>query len=508
FLNKNDRDTANPEKITAEIKALWKAPAFTFSENFSDFGDELALTHDSLMEIYLEGDNSKLIEKAGELFYERKLFPIIRGSALKGEGISALIKALNSFNIKEAQKTEELSCTAYKVRHDANGERITFLRINQGELKPKDELNTEGGDLIPAKQKVHEIRAYSGAKFTQLAKAESGTLCGVIGLKNVMPGDVVGFSPRKNKGFFLTPLMTVNVSAEEKIPPKTVLKALKTLEDEEPLLKVSFDRFEKIHIETMGSIQQEILKAEILQRFGMNVSFGKQQVLLKETIKSPVIGNAHYEPLRHYSELRLLLTPTEEGSGISFSSQCSGDDFSLNWQRLVKTHVFEKEHLGVLTGSPLTDIHITLLAGRAHIEHTAGGDFRECVYRGIRQGLMKGESILLEPIVKLQIAVPQGLSGRVLNDISNMEGSADLVESRNENVFIEGTCPARTISDYSEKLLSFTKGCGALSLEFSHYAPMKNQQEEILSRGYSPESDLENSPDSIFCVHGTALAVR
>lgn len=517
FLNKADRDIADPNAVLTYIKNKWDTNAVVFDGNFTNgimtdvLIEEIAATDVKLLECYLEHgyEQASFIKNTTSLIKNGIICPVVIGSALNGTGIDMLFEIFNTFIKTKPNSIDPFYARVYKVRHYKNGGRVVFIKVLNGKLKPKDEVlcpDAAGGTIT---YKVNEIRSYSGSKFKSVSQADQGELCAVTGLYGVIPGDIIGEGARKGKTSILKPLMAAKVEYDKNIHPQKMLQILREIEDEEPLLSVIFnEKLQEIHVQVMGEIQIEILKNILRQRFNVEASFGKCEILYVETIKNTVIASGHFEPLRHYAEVHLRLSPGERGTGVTFDSVCATDELSLNWQRLIETHVLEKQHKGVLTCSPLTDVHITLLNGRAHLKHTEGGDFRQATYRAIRQGLMQAENVLLEPWFHFEIEVEVALSGKVLMNIQKMGGKYNSPIANKDSVIITGICPVVMMQGYARDLAEMTKGKGKLGLTFDNYYPCENQEEIVLRKGYNPERDVENTPDSVFCSHGAGYTVK
>lgn len=517
FLNKADRDIADPNSVLLYIKNKWNTNALLFNDSFSDgimtdaLAEEIATTDDELLGSYLEDGyiQETFNKKTSVLIENGAICPVIIGSALNGTGVNLLFEIFNAFYNTKYYSERPFCARVYKVRHYKNGGRVVFLKVLSGMLKPKDDVICPEPEGRTITYKINEIRSYSGNKFIPISQAEQGDLCAVTGLGGVKPGDIVGEGARKGEMASIKPLMASKVEYNKNIHPQKILQILREIEDEEPLLSVAFnEKLQEIHVLIMGEIQIEILKNILSQRFGVEVSFGECEILYVETIKNTVIGSGHFEPLRHYAEVHLRLAPGKRGTGITFDSICATDELSLNWQRLIETHVLEKQHKGVLTNSPLTDVHITLLAGRAHVKHTEGGDFRQATYRAIRQGLMQAESVLLEPWLRFEIEVEVTLSGKVLMDIQKMGGNYEAPIANKDNVIIKGICPMVMMQGYTRNFAALTKGKGKISLTFDNYYPCQDQEDIVLRKGYNPERDVENTPDSVFCSHGSGYIVK
>ena len=504
FVNKMDRAASAPEEILARL-------AGELSENIVDFthrdDEKIALCDEVALDFLLK-EGAVPDYRVGQLIRTRRLFPCFFGSALRLEGVEALLNALAAFD-PEKKYPPEFGARVYKVARDAQGARLTFMKITGGELKTRDLLSLKdaSGETLWA-EKAAEIRLYSGAKYTPAPSAPAGSLCCVVGLSKAAPGDGLGAEDSR-KDVMIQPCYSCKLVILNHVDIHHALDYLRALEEEEPLMRVEYvEQKREIHIQSMGEVYLEVLKRQCKDRFGLEIDFAEESVLYRETILAPAEGVGHYEPLRHYAEVHLLLTPGKRGSGLSFGSAVPLDDLALNWQRLILTHLREKVHIGVLTGSPITDMKITLIAGKAHLKHTEGGDFRQATYRALRQGLMKAPCQLLEPYLNLELVVPEENLGRVMTDVSAMGGEFDAPEDAGEGLRrLRALAPASRCASYGRQVAVFTKGRGQFSAEFAAYLPCANQEEVIAQRAYRPEGDLANSPDSIFCDHGAGFEV-
>lgn len=517
FLGKADRDISDGDKTLSMLKnesglKLVAFPHDFFSHPLSEeFKEACCDVSDSIANLYLEDKltDDILYEHLKSEFLQCSFCPAITGSALLGTGVDGLLFLLSQFFPKKAYEEEPFSAVLYKVRHGKDKERICHLKILSGSVCPKAEvafLNSEG---VEEKAKINEIREYKGSKFSPLAIASRGQLCAVTGISSLAAGSYLGSQKNRHESFKFFPLMSAQVIFPQSCSKKDILESLKIIEDEEQLIKVfSNSQTGEIEISYMGDFQLEILKRVFSERFSIPISFGERSVAYKETILSPVIGSGHYEPLKHYAEVHLLLSPNKAGEGITFESSCHTDFLAQSWQNLIKTHVFETEYPGVLTGSPIEDIKITLLGGKSHEKHTEGGDFREAVSRAIMQGLMKSESIILEPWYSFKTFVAANLAGRIFSDVEKMGGSVTFSGQEGNNSIIKGICPTLTMQNYQRELSSFSGGTGRLSLDFYSYLPVKNQSSIIEKKRYDPLRNLSFSPDSVFCPHGTGHSFK
>lgn len=517
FINKTDREGADIPGVIKELKTKCSSDCLLFTGHYEEglmdttLAEAVAERNEALLEVYLdEGYKPEAWQSAlGQMFKKAEVFPVFAGSALNDTGIDAFIKAMTMLlHDQESPAEEPFSGHVYKIRHDSAGSRLSFVKVTAGKLKVKDEVVTgKDSEGRPIRQKVNEIRIYSGGRYTTVPEAVPGDLCAVTGLEATRPGDGIGEN-LYHAGYATVPLLTASVIYDEGLNVRTVLEAFKELEDEDPMLEIVWnERLQEMQLHIMGAIQLEVLEEIVRERFGLEVRFGDCEILYKETIAAPVTGYGHFEPLRHYAEVHLRLEPAAPGTGITFDNACSVDILDTNYQNLIKTHVFEREHRGVLTGSPITDMRIVLVNGRAHLKHTEGGDFRQAVYRAIRQGLEQAESVLLEPVYRFEVEVPSEAMGRVMSDIQKMAGRFEAPELRGDQAVISGFCPVATMMNYSQEILSFTKGRGMLRATFSGYEPCHNAEAVTLRIGYDKKHDVENTSDSVFCSHGAGFNV-
>lgn len=519
FLNKTDRPGAHPDGLIQEIAQKWKVSCLEVTE-FSKTGrfseeqaEQLAELDDTLLEEYLSnGYQPELWAKTAiRLFRQSRLLPAFSGCALAGDTVPDFLHLLYRFAPRPQGKREDpFSAQVYKIRHDSQGGRIVFFKVTQGTLHPRDSLlfRTETGE--ERSEKVNELRLCQGGRYQPLEAAFPGDLCAVTGLPSLTVGQIAGAHRGEGTTFELIPLLSARVLWDETAcPARTMLGYLQTLEREEPLLGVEWqEQLQQIHIHIMGEVQLEVLTEWIRQRYGISVQFGEPEVLYRETIAGPVIGCGHFEPLRHYAEVHLRLSPAARGSGITFSSECPTDALSSHWQNLIQTHVLEREHRGVLTGMPLTDVQITLLSGQAHLKHTEGGDFREAAYRAVRQGLMQAESMVLEPYYRFEIEVEPSLTGRIFSDIQKRSGSCEAPAASGDEVRITGRVPVAEMNGYMQELTAFSRGRGRMSLQFDGYDVCHNAAAVIRQKEYDPLRDVLHTPDSVFCSHGAGFLVK
>ena len=462
--------------------------------------EEIAMTDEAVLDYFMEHETVRN-EDICRLIKERKVFPCYFGSALKLDGVQELLAGFEEYMMPFSGK-KEFGARVFKISRDDKGERLTFLKVTGGKLVVKMPINKE--------EKINQIRIYSGAKYEAVNEVEAGGVCAVTGLSSSYIGQGLGVE-KGTAAPFLEPVLTYQMILPEGADTTKVLRELKQLEEEEPLLNIVWNpALEEIHVQLMGEVQTEILKTMIAERFHLDVEFGTGKIVYKETIKSPVVGVGHYEPLRHYAEVHLKMEPLESGSGLIFDADCSEDVLDRNWQRLILTHLQEREHPGVLTGSPITDMKITIVAGRAHLKHTEGGDFRQATYRAVRQGLKSAESVLLEPWYSFVLEVPSEQVGRAMSDIGQMNGSFEGPEAEDKQgmVRLTGTAPASEMRDYQREVWAYTKGRGRITLTLKGYEPCHNAEEVIEEIGYDSERDVDNPTGSVFCAHGAGFLVK
>ncbi|RXS75728.1 translation factor GTPase family protein [Blautia faecicola] len=511
FINKMDQPGTDREALLAEVKEKLDANCVEFSTDQTDeeWKEQVAVCDEQVMEAYLEGEEISR-EQIRQMIRERKLFPCYFGSALKMTGVEEFLDDLK-LRIRETSYPETFGAKIYKITRDNQGERLTHMKITGGTLKVKSVLSNgrpgETGESI-WQEKVNQIRIYSGEKYTMVSEVKAGTVCAVTGLTATYPGQGLG-SEQASDMPVLEPVLSYRIGLPTEVNVHQALLQLRQLEEEEPLLHIVWNEtLGEIYAQVMGEVQIEILKSLIKERFGMAVTFDEGNIVYKETILEPVEGVGHFEPLRHYAEVHLLLEPGETGSGLIFAADCSEDVLDRNWQRLILTHLEEREHKGVLIGAQITDMKITLLTGRAHIKHTEGGDFRQATYRAVRQGLRKAKSQLLEPYYEFRLEVPSEQVGRSMTDIQKMLGEFDPPKTEGEMTVLTGSAPVVTMRDYQKEVISYTSGRGRLSCTLKGYYPCHNQEEIVEAVGYDPEADLENPTGSVFCAHGAGFVVN
>ena len=471
-----------------------------------DWEERIALCSEKAMDLILGGEPvaDGLLR---ELVAQRKLFPCFFGSGLKLDGVDELLHGLLCF-ATNTPAGDHFGAKVYKIERDPQGNRMTLLKITGGELNVRSPLRYRDERGQEVEEKVSQLRFYSGVKFETRERAEAGELCAVLGLSGTWPGQGLG-AEADSAAPVLEPVLSYRLGLPEGLDPMAFLPRLLRLGEEDPQLHIAWnERDRSIELRLMGKIQAEIFRSLVKERFDVDVSLDKGRILYRETITDKVEGVGHFEPLRHYAEVHLILEPLERGSGIVLDSCCPEDELDRNWQRLILTHLMEKRHLGVLTGSPVTDLKITLAAGRAHVKHTEGGDFRQATYRAVRQGLMQARSLLLEPYYAYRLEVPAESIGRAISDVRTMNGSFDAPEDAGELLCLRGEAPVAAMNGYLEELLSYTRGRGRLFLRPAGYRPCRDQQKIVEELGYEPEADLENTPDSVFCAHGGGFTVK
>ncbi len=507
FVNKMDISSFERKSLMDELKAKLSDGCVDFSDRSSaDFAEECAVCSERLMEEALS-DESVSDEAVSEAVRDRTLFPCFFGSALKLEGIDEFIEALDVYT-QETVYPEGFGAKVFKISEDEQGKRLTHMKITGGTLKVKDRIEGRERDGERWEEKADRIRIYSGDKARAVDEAYPGMVCAVTGLTKTYPGEGLGNESDSDIPV-LEPVLTYRVELDEKTDVHTALMDLRKIEEEEPQLHIIWnEHLKEIHIQLMGEVQIEVLRRIIFERFGMKVGFGRGSISYRETIAAPVVGIGHFEPLRHYAEVHLLLEPLQRGEGLKFETSCPEDMLDRNWQRLVLTHLKEKAHLGVLTGSPITDMRITLIAGRAHKKHTEGGDFRQATYRAVRQGLRSAESVLLEPWYRFRLEVPQENIGRAMTDIQNMGGSFEAPRTNGETSVISGSVPVSEMRDYHTELTNYTRGRGRLFTTLDGYRECHNAEEVIAEIGYDADGDIENPADSVFCSHGAGFIVK
>lgn len=516
FVNKMDQKGTNKEELLNELKIRLDDRCIEFGTDETEtFYDQLAMCDETLMEVYLESGKIETSQIATAI-KERKVFPCFFGSALKLEGIETFIEDIVRYTHTPSYPAT-FGAKIFKIARDEQGNRLTYMKITGGSLKVKTALTSKThGDLEEDadqqhniwEEKVNQIRLYSGEKFEIVSEIEAGSICAVTGLTQTRPGEGLGID--KGSGMpLLEPVLAYRILLPEGCDPRAMLPKLRQIEEEEPELHIVWDEhLQEIQVQIMGEVQIEILQSLIQNRFDTQVTFDAGTILYKETIANIVEGVGHFEPLRHYAEVHLLLEPAEVGSGLQFASKCSEDVLEKNWQRLVLSHLKEKAHKGVLTGSQITDIKITLVAGRAHKKHTEGGDFREATYRAVRQGLKEAQSILLEPYYEFRLELPEKMVGRAMTDVEKMHGTCELSQTDGERAVLIGSAPVVTMRNYQKEVIAYTKGQGRLFCSLKGYEPCHNAEEVMAQIGYDAERDIDNPTGSVFCAHGAGFLVN
>ena len=500
FFNKMDLPGADRAALLADARTA-------LSDHCAALDDveSVALSSEALLEHFL---NTGALDDtlAADAVAKRELFPCLFGSARQLDGIDELLQALERLAPVPVYPTE-LSARVYQIAHDLQGNRLTFLKVTGGTLAVRSAVRCHRPDGEPLEAKVTQLRLYSGAEFEAVQQVPAGDVCAALGLSGLLAGDTLG-DAAPDRGAALEPVMSYCIRLPADLDPQLALPKLRLLEEEEPQLRMVWDaRLREIRVQLMGAVQLEILQSLIRMRFGWDVTFDTGRISYRETIAAPVEGVGHFEPLRHYAEVHLILAPLPQGSGLVFDTVCSEDVLDRNWQRLILTHLQEKQHLGVLTGSPVTDLRITLAAGRAHLKHTEGGDFRQATYRAVRQGLMKAESILLEPYYAFRLTVPPEQIGRAISDIRAKSGSFDPPVETLGGTLLQGRAPVSELRDYARDVAAYPRGRGRLSCEVAGYFPCHNTEAVVAALAYDPAADLENTPDSVFCSHGAGITI-
>ena len=513
FVNKMDQPGADKEELLAEIRQKLSADCMDFTEDTTEaFYENAATCEEAVLEQYLE--NGWIAEEEiARLVGERKLFPCYFGSALKMEGVQEFLTGFYRYTLQK-EYPSDFGARVFKIARDEQGKRLTYLKVTGGALKVRQVLSgakkgengqTEGG----WEEKVNQIRIYSGEMYVTAERRCAGGICAVTGLSETYPGQGLGGEADEETPV-LEPVLTYCIGLPEGMDAARALPLLRQLQEEEPELSIVWkEELQELSVRLMGDVQMEILKSLIWERFGFEVTFGNGSIVYKETIADRVEGVGHFEPLRHYAEVHLLLEPADPGSGMQFAADCSEDVLDRNWQRLILTHLEEKQHVGVLTGSALADVKITLKSGRAHPKHTEGGDFRKATYRAVRQGLMQAESVLLEPYFHFVLEVPEDAVGRAMTDVERMHGKVyyDAAQGTKELRVLTGRAPVSEIQDYQKEVIAYTRGHGSLTFAPGGYEPCHNAKEVIEAIGYEAERDVRNTADSVFCAHGAGFIV-
>lgn len=504
FINKMDLPGADRAALLADLQTQLSDGCIDFSDTPDALYEALATTDEDLLDRYLSGEMPTDAQIAG-LIEARRVFPCFFGAALPLDGVQEFLDGLARF-AQVPDYPDDFAARVFKITRDEQGARLTHLKVTGGSLTVRGLVSgeTRGENW---QEKVSQIRIYSGTRFQTTDRADAGTVCAVTGLTQTYPGQALGADPG-GESAVLEPVLTYRVLPPDGCDHHTLLQKLRLIEEEDPLLRVLWsEALEEIHIQLMGQVQLEVLTRLMEERFGLTVTFDQGNIVYKETIAQPVIGIGHFEPLRHYAEVHLLIEPAERGSGITLDTRCPADQLDPSYQRLILTHLAEREHPGVLTGAPLTDVKITVLAGRSHVKHTEGGDFRQATYRAVRQGLMQAESILLEPWYAFTLRVPQGNVGRAMTDIQRMSGTFESPTQQGEFAVLTGEIPVASVRGYAAEVTAYTSGRGQLSCTLLGYRPCHNADEVIQASGYDPDRDVDNPTGSVFCAHGAGYLV-
>ena len=506
FVNKLDISERRRDALLAELRQMLSTRVVDFTDDTTpDFYESCASNDERLMEQFFASDSLNT-EDISLAIQRRRIYPCLFGSALKLKGVSELLALIDKYGVQKSYSDSLFGAKIYKISRDPQGKRLSFLKVTGGVLKPKDiiEITTPSGEIL--REKVEEIRLYSGDKYKSAQLAPAGCVCAILGPTSTKVGMGLGFESSDMQT--LSPVLDYRVVLPKGANSYEIYMRLLTLAEEDPSLSLTYEpTTHEIRIRLMGEIQIEVLRRVIAERFAVEVEFDEGEILYKETVGSTVYGAGHFEPLRHYAEVHLRIDPMPEGSGIVTATECPTDTLALNWQRLIITHVEERAHRGVLIGAPLTDVKITLTAGKAHLKHTEGGDFRQATYRAVRQGLMKSDAILLEPTFDFKIEVPRDNLGRLMNDITSMQGSSSAPEINEHTAILEGRCPVATMRSYAQELRAYTRGEGKIALSVGPYRPCHNTEEVMARRNYSAELDERNPAGSVFCKGGSGYAV-
>lgn len=506
FVNKMDLSNRNETALLQELQGRLSPNCVQFDSDYESVCEHSAAATEELMNTYFETDTLPQ-EMLRDAIAERHIFPVCFGAARDMKGLDSLLVLLTDYT-NEPPRLPEFGAQVFKISADAKGNRLTYLKLRGGTLHNRDEVHYIGADHTEYTEKITGIRFYSGAKYISAEEAEAGAVCAVTGLSSAYAGCGIGYC-EDSQTALLTPVMRYRVLLPDTVLPQEAMNHFQTLEAEDPQLHVEWDaRSRTIYVQLMGAVQLEVLTNLIAARYGYDVEFDSGAVTYRETIAETIEGVGHYEPLRHYAEVHLLMEPLPQGSGLQFGTRCSEDVLDRNWQRLILTHLQEKTHIGALTGSPITDMKITLVSGKAHLKHTEGGDFRQATYRAVRQGLRSAESILLEPYYDFTLELPSECVGRAMTDIQQRAGQFEPPEMLGDTAVLTGSAPVAAFNDYAAEVLSYTKGRGALSLTVSGYRRCHDPEEVIERIGYDADSDLDNSADSVFCSHGAGYLVN
>ena len=514
FVNKMDQEGTDRDAIMQELRERLGENCVVFGpeaeeKKREEFLEQISMCRESCMEEYLETGEITPVS-IGETIAERQVFPCYFGSALKRFGVQEFLQGISAYTLLP-EYPEEFGARVFKIGRDSAGARLTYLKVTGGVLRVKMPVSNKNGAAIGEQvweEKADQLRIYDGAKYKTVEEVPAGGVCAVTGLTRTYAGQGLG----EEAGIempMLEPVLTYRILLPEEYDPITVLGQLRQLEEEDPLLHLVWkEESEEIRVQVMGEVQIEILKSLIMERFGLEVTFGTGSIVYKETIAEPVVGIGHFEPLRHYAEVHLLMEPGERGSGLQFTTLCSEDVLDKNWQRLILTHLEERVHPGVLTGSEITDMRILLIAGRAHQKHTEGGDFRQATYRAVRQGSRGGKNVLLEPVFSFRLEVPTPMLGRAMSDVKRMHGNFEVPETKGDMSILTGTAPVATMGDYQREVNAYTGGRGRFSCVVKGYEPCHNAEEVIAYRAYDPEGDTANPTGSVFCAHGAGFVVN
>ena len=513
FVNKCDLENPGREELLAELASRLSSGCVDASALLAgDAGalEDAASTDEAALEEYLETGtlSSGMLQR---LVAARVLFPVFFGAALRDDGVRELLDGVSRL-IAEKDWPAEFAARVYRVSRGSRGERLAWVKVTGGSLRAKAQVAGVDRRGEPWTEKINEVRLYQGESFETVAEVGAGRICAVTGLSHVVPGSALGAESDGTRPV-LAPVLSYQVIPEPGADVSALVRALRELADEDPMLGVTWqEQLQEAHVQLMGEVQQDVIAELLRERYGFNVTFGPGGILYKETVTAPAEGVGHFEPLRHYAEVRLLVEPLPSGAGVEFGTRCSTDDLDLNWQRLILTNAMERDHLGVLTGAPLTDVRITLLAGRAHAKHTEGGDFRQATYRAVRQALMgareRGECRLLEPWYRFRLTVPADRVGRALIDLTRMAAEFDAPATSGDAAAVTGEVPASEVGEYALEVARYTGGRGRISLELAGYRACHNADEVIAAAAYDPEADLPNTPDSVFCSHGAGHTVK
>ena len=499
FVNKMDQPNEGKDAILKQLEGRL-GHGFVDMADPEARGEGAALCSEELMERYLSGEEFTQEELAA-LVVQRQLFPVYFGSALQVEGVEELLDGIEAYTL-EPEWPQDFGARVFKITRDERGERLTWLKVTGGQMRVREVLHGPNWE-----EKVNQIRLYSGAKFTAVDVAPAGTVCAVTGLTHTTAGEGLG-AEENWTGPRLEPVLSYQVIPPEGVDASTLLERLRRLEEEDPQLQVEWEpNTEQVRVKLMGQVHREVLERELRRRFDLDVTFGPGSIVYLETLAKPVEGVGHFEPLRHYAEVHLLLEPLERGAGLQIDTVCSEDVLDGNWQRLILTHLVERQHVGVLTGSPITDLKLTLLTGKGHLKHTEGGDFRQATYRAIRQGLMMGETILLEPWYTFRLEVPGESVGRAMTDVQRMCGEFEGPQMRGETAVLTGSLPVSEVGEYWSQVAAYTQGRGRFSCRLDGYRPCHNTQQVVEERGYDPDRDVDNPSGSVFCDHGAGVHV-